>query len=110
MGMALVTVLTLLLGGATCILAWKIVQSQREQHDLTNLAFGMMLLAGAVLATALPYIVWHIENSPSYELDKSEWTCTRSHEERSVTVVSTGKTTVPVPTVTTVCTVYERGL
>ncbi len=46
--------------------------------------------------------------SPSFTLQKDEWTCTKSHDEIVTRIMSTGKSVVPYQAAESVCDVYQR--
>lgn len=45
---------------------------------------------------------------PTFELNKSEWVCSKSHNEINTTWIPVNKTLIPLNTVDEVCDQYER--
>jgi len=76
-----------------------------------GLGFAVTLLGLpiAVLLGLLPWAIAEDMASPDLvTLKKADWVCSTSHNVTSMTPVSTGKTTIMVPTTQSVCDTYSR--
>lgn len=72
---------------------------------------GWMLIGAAALCMAgilFTIAVYRQETGETFELLKSEWVCTASHDETGVIPMKVGDVTVMMPTETTVCDTYSR--
>ena len=53
---------------------------------------------------------WEEAKSPVFTLHKNEWVCSMEHTETSTTLISSGKTLIPLVTSSSVCDRYDRRL
>jgi len=99
------------LWAAGCVIAPLVGTYYLWQDDgrwMAALFFAIGLPVGAVLAV-LPW--WAIAGTKSPDLatlKKGQWACTASRLETTMMPVSTGKTTMLVPTTYSVCVTYSK--
>lgn len=73
-----------------------------------NVLMGMLLTVVAGLAAFIVWIAYDASTAPTIELRKDSWQCTKQSTSTVLIPVSTGKTTVLIPSQQTSCTQYER--
>lgn len=101
-----------ILGGAILLatavaIVWGITSSLRERDWLNVVMVGLIALCTVPLGILFIWL-WADSKSPTFELKKSEWACTASHEETGLVTQKIGDSTVMMPTTDVVCDVYTR--
>lgn len=92
--------------GGIILLIWYMI-NQTEY----GIAFALFFLGlpFAVLLAILPWAaIADFKSEDLAVLKKNAWACTATRTETTMMPVTTGKTTVMVPTTTTVCIQYSR--
>lgn len=88
--------------------AWKQINGKEWQTDTTEALFLLGFAAAAVIGILGVISLYRQETGETFELLKSQWSCTASHEETGVTPTQIGETTVMIPNTSTVCDRYDR--
>lgn len=70
---------------------------------------GIVVVVGlCLLLVALPVGCVMAAKSPTFSLQKDEWSCVKTHREPTTTYIQSGKVLVPVTSYHDVCDVYSR--
>lgn len=80
--------------------------------DETPIMAGVVGLIGLPFAAVLALLPWaaidDMQSPDLVTLKKGDWACSAQHTETGSTVMSTGKTTMVLPTSHSVCDQYSR--
>lgn len=81
--------------------------------DLVDYVIGfvgaaIVIVLVGVLGFAM-YDMWNQSRTPTFELYKNQWTCTKEVVESSFTPIFNGKSTTMVPTTKNVCVQWNRN-
>jgi hypothetical protein len=72
--------------------------------------FGPICIAVLLLIFGwLLFAIYLDAQSPVFELRKDEWTCKQTAQETRLTPMVVGKTTILMPSTSTVCVNYQRN-
>jgi hypothetical protein len=70
---------------------------------------GLLMCAAVALLCVTCVTLWKYLWSPVFELEKSEWTCTRIEPKDALQPMIVGKATLLLPKQGSVCTQYTRN-
>lgn len=78
---------------------------------LENIMLGALWLCVAIVVGLLVwagFILYGDAHAEKFELIKTEWTCSASHDEVSTSFQKIGEVNVPIDTTTVVCDQWSR--
>lgn len=76
-----------------------------------KLVMPIMLILAVLLVCSIPFLIYeHYQDSkkPTFELKKSEWSCSKDHKEVRVHHILVGKIMVPQYHTQTICDQWSR--
>lgn len=78
------------------------------EYDAGSGVFMLVFAAMALVGLLATIAIYRHESGETFELLKSEWACSASHDQTDLVPTKVGDVMVMMPTTSTVCDAYQR--